>query len=83
VCDVYGKRRTDGSTTTTTKIAAPPPSTTTTKSPKNQPSQGKTDPPMLKKKSLSDRGPSRQTAIVPPHSNYLILFLIFVPTLTF
>ena len=54
-----------------------------TKSLKNQPSQGKTDPPPSKKIPFSDRGPSRQTAIVPKTSNYSIRFLIFVPTLTF
>jgi hypothetical protein len=54
-----------------------------TKSLKNQAKQPKTDPHPSKKKSLSDRGPSRQTAIVPPHSNYSIRFFIFVPTLTF
>jgi hypothetical protein len=53
-----------------------------TKSLKNQPSQGKTAPHPSKKIPFSDCGPSRQTAIVPPPSNYSIRFLIFALTLT-
>jgi hypothetical protein len=83
VCDVYGKRRTDGSTTAALGYTTATAVTVYTKSLKNLARAAQNSPPPSKKISLSDRGPSRQTATVPKHSNYLILFLIFVPTLTF
>ena len=53
-----------------------------TKTPKNRAKQPKTDPHPSKKIPLSDRGPLRQTAIVPKTYNYSIRFFIFVPMLT-
>jgi hypothetical protein len=48
-----------------------------TKTPKNPTKQPKSTPHPSKKNPLSESGPLRKTAIVPPHYDYLIIFFTF------